>query len=243
MNGVMASPNIWDFPEMYEAENRAVDPDGVIWNAIAALIDQRPLLGAADWGDALDIGCGNGFHLPGLAGRCRSVAGVEPHRGLAAAAARRAAVHPNVTARQGTAQALPVPDASIDLAHARWAYFFGPGCEPGLREVERVLRRGGLAVVLDHDGTRSEVGRWFAAGLVADGLRHDPETLELFWGRRGFTRKPLDIRWHFGSRAELAAVLGIEFPASVVAGALREVDERGGGWDVDAAVNLWFRRF
>jgi hypothetical protein len=52
----------------------------------------------------------------------------------------------------------------------------------------------------------------------------------------------LDIRWQFGSRAELAAVLAIEFPASVVTGALREVEERGGGWDVSAAVNLWSRR-
>ena len=31
--------------------------------------------------------------------------------------------------------------------------------------------------------------------------------------------------------------------AGVVASALREVDERGSGWDLDAAVNLWWRRF
>lgn len=243
MNGVVPSPNIWDFPEIYEAENRAVDPDGVIWRAIDELVEFPVLLGTTNWGDVLDIGCGNGFHLPMLADRARRVIGVEPHPGLAATAARRVAGRGNVTVRQGTAQDLPLPDASVDLAHARWAYFFGPGCEPGLREVERVLRRGGLAVVLDHDGTRSEVGRWFAAGLAADGLRHDPAALELFWGRRGFARRRLDIRWRFDSRAELAAVLGIEFPAPVVARALREVDERGGGWDVSAAVNLWFRRY
>jgi SAM-dependent methyltransferase len=242
VTGVVPSPNIWDFPEVYEAENRAVDPDGVIWAALAELVADRGLLGPADWGDVVDIGCGNGFHLPEFARRARRVVGVEPHPGLAATAARRVAGRPNVTVRQGTAQALPLPDSSLDLAHARWAYFFGPGCEPGLREMERVLRRGGLAVVLDHDGTRSSIGRWFAAGLVADGLRHDPAALELFWGRRGFARRRLDIRWHFTSRAELTAVLSIEFPAAVVTEALREVDERGAGWDVDAAVNLWWRR-
>jgi SAM-dependent methyltransferase len=241
--GAVPSPNIWDFPEIYEAENRAVDPDGVIWAAIAELVEDRGLWGAADWGEVLDIGCGNGFHLPHLADRARHVTGVEPHAGLAAAAARRVAGRTNMTVRQGTAQALPVPNSSMDLVHARWAYFFGPGCEPGLRELERVLRRGGLAVVLDHDGTRSEVGRWFAAGLVADGSRYEPEALELFWGRHGFARRQLDIRWHFDSRAALAAVLGIEFRASVVASALQEIAERGDGWDVSAAVNLWFRRY
>jgi SAM-dependent methyltransferase len=241
--GAVPSPNIWDFTEVYEAENRAVDPDGVIETAIDELVAETPGRLGVGWGDVVDIGCGTGFHLPRLAERARRVVGVEPHGGLAARATARVAELPHVTARQGSAQELPLPDGSVDLAHARWAYFFGPGCEPGLRELERVLRRGGLAVVLDHDGTRSEVGRWFAAGLVADGLRHDPDGLERFWGRRGFSRRRLDIRWHFASRADLADVLRIEFPASVVDRALQEVDARGDGWDLSAAVNVWYRRF
>ncbi len=245
--GAVPSPNIWDYTELYEAENRAVDPDGVIEAAIAELVAESarvgpPVLGGG-WGDVLDVGCGTGFHLPRLAARARTVVGVEPHGGLVARATERVAGLTNVTVRQGSAQELPVADSSVDLAHARWAYFFGPGCEPGLREAERVLRRGGLAVVLDHDSTRSSVGRWFAAGLVADGLRHDPEGHERFWALRGFARRRLDVRWHFESRADLADVLTIEFAGSVVEAALREIDERGDGWDVDAAVNLWFRRF
>jgi SAM-dependent methyltransferase len=241
--GVTPSPNIWDFPEIYEAENRAVDSDGVIWAAIAELVGDRGLLGPADWGDAVDVGCGNGFHLPELARRARTVIGVEPHPGLAASAARRVAALPSVTVRPGIAQQLPVPAGSIDLVHARWAYFFGPGCEPGLRELERVMRRGGLAVVLDHDAGRGDVGRWFAAGLRADGIAHDDVGLERFWARHGFTRRRLDIRWAFADRAGLADVLGIEFPAEVVAEALTEVDTRGTGWHVSAGVNLWHRRF
>ena len=42
---------------------------------------------------------------------------------------------PGVAVRVGAAQALPLPDASVDVAAARWAYFFGPGCEPGLAEL------------------------------------------------------------------------------------------------------------
>ena len=51
-----------------------------------------------------------------------------------ALARRRTASLPPVRVLEGTAQALPLPDASVDVAHARWAYFFGPGAEPGLRE-------------------------------------------------------------------------------------------------------------
>ncbi|MGQ0844281.1 MAG: class I SAM-dependent methyltransferase [Sporichthyaceae bacterium] len=242
--GAIPSPNIWESTEVYEAENRAVDPDLAIETAIESLVSwHRGLALDSTWGDVVDVGCGTGFHLPRLASRARSVVGVEPHGGLAAAATRRVADLPDVTVLQGSAQALPLPAKSMDLAHARWAYFFGPGCEPGLRELQRVLRPGGLAVVLDHDSTRSSVGRWFAAGLAADGISHDPAAHERFWARQGFARLALDVRWAFSCRGDLAAVLRIEFAAPVAAAALREVDERGTGWDVDAAVNLWWRRF
>src|SRR5699024_10963975 len=115
-------------------ENRALDPDGRLWSAMLAL---HPLDGAS----ALDIGCGTGFYLPRFAESARQVIGVEPHPRLLTAAARRTANLRNVEVRAGTAQQLPVQDASVDIAHARWAYFFGPGCEPGLAELDRVMRR------------------------------------------------------------------------------------------------------
>jgi SAM-dependent methyltransferase len=245
--GTVASPNIWAYPDVYEAENLAVDPDGVIEAAIGELVtDGQSLLGAVpadDWGAVLDIGCGSGFHLPRLAARARQVIGVEPHPWLLARAAARVDALPQVTVRQGTAQALPVPDCSIDLAHARWAYFFGPGAERGLAELNRVCRRGALAVILDHDGTRSTVGRAFSDGLHADGRPHDPAALERFWAGQGFGRRCLDVRWQFAGRGDLAAVLAIEFPAPVAERVLAEVTTRADGWDLDAAVNLWFRRF
>src|SRR5262249_20082697 len=82
---------------------------------------------------------------PLFAETARSVTGVEPHPDLVALARRRTRRLPNVTVRQGTAQALTVPDSSVDVVHARWSYFFGPGCEPGLAELDRVVRRAGAA--------------------------------------------------------------------------------------------------
>ncbi len=96
-------------------------------------------------------------------GRARST-GVEPHGDLAAIARRRVRRLPNVSVLHGSAEALPLPDGSVDVVHARWAYFFGPGCEPGLAELDRVVRPGSRAFVIDNDPTRSTFGAWFRRG-------------------------------------------------------------------------------
>ena len=168
------------------------------------------MLERADWTarDVLDIGCGTGFHLPRFARTATSVAGVEPHPDLVALSRRRTRALPNVAVHQGTAQALPLPDDSVDVAHARWSYFFGPGCEPGLAELDRVVRRGGVAMVIDNDSTRSTFGGWFRRGYPH---LPDPATVERFWSVRGWTRTPVDMGWRFSSRTDLEAVVRIEF--------------------------------
>jgi SAM-dependent methyltransferase len=226
--GAVPSPNIWHSPKVYELENRAVDPDGVLEAAMGRI---RSWDGAT----VLDVGCGTGYHLPLFSRTAAQVIGVEPHAGLVRAARRRVRGLPNVTVRDGTAQALPIPDGSIDVVHARWAYFFGPGCEPGLAELARVLRRGGAAFVIDNDATRSTFGGWFRRWLTS----YDPAEVERFWTRQGFAREPLDIRWAFDRREDLAAVLRIEFPAELAEQFLAEHD----GCEVDYAVNLWWRRY
>jgi SAM-dependent methyltransferase len=225
--GVIPSPNIWRYPEVYEVENRGVDPDGVIESAMREI---------RDWsgGTVLDIGCGTGFHLPRFAGSgAARVIGVEPHPPLLAAAQRRVLGLPGVEVRAGTAQALPVPDASVDVVHARWAYFFGPGCEPGLAEVARVLRRGGAAFVIDNDATRSTFGAWFRRALPG----YDPAAVERFWARQGWQRRSLDIRWEQPDRATFESVVRIEF-APELADALLATHE---GASVDYAANLFWR--
>jgi SAM-dependent methyltransferase len=223
---VIPSPNIWRHPDVYELENRAVDPDGAIEAAMRAVRDWRG-------GTVLDIGCGSGFHLPRFAADAARVVGVEPHPPLVELARRRTARLAHVAVRAGTAQRLPVPDASVDVAHARWAYFFGPGCEPGLREVQRVLRRGGAAFVVDNDATRSTFGSWFRRALPT----YDPVAVERFWARQGWSRTPLDIRWACRSRAEFEAVVRIEFDP----GLADEILAEHRGSEVDYAVNLFWR--
>jgi ubiquinone/menaquinone biosynthesis C-methylase UbiE len=226
---VIPSPNIWDTPEVYEVENLASDRAGVIDTTIAAL---HPLSGAT----VLDIGCGTGFHLPRFAERAAHVVGVEPHAPLVRRAADR------LTARGsrarvvvGDAEALPLADHGVDVAHARWAYFFGPGCEPGLAELERVVRPGGIACLVDNDATRSTFGRWFARAYPA----YDPVAVQRFWDRQGFTTERLTIQWTFERRADLEAVVRIELPPAPADAALAEHT----GLVVDYAVALRWRRY
>jgi ubiquinone/menaquinone biosynthesis C-methylase UbiE len=226
--GAVPSPNIWNAPRVYELENLAADPDGRVEQAM------REVRG---WDDAtvLDIGCGTGFHLPRFARTAAKVVGVEPHERLAELARRRVADTPGIAVRVGAAQSLPLPAASVDVAHARWAYFFGPGCEPGLAELARVVRRGGAAFVIDNDATRSTFGSWFRRWLPS----YDPPAIERFWAGHGFSRTPIDMSWRFAGRADLEAVLRIEFPAELATEFLAEVT----GCEVDYAVNLWWRRY
>jgi SAM-dependent methyltransferase len=203
------SPNIWNWPEIYERENRAQDVTGAIWAALREV---------GDWAgaDVVDLGCGDGFHLPVFARDARSVVGVEPHPPLVERARRRVAGLARVSVRSGSAQRVPLPDASADLVHARTAYFFGPGCEPGLAEAERLLRPDGLLAIVDLDASRGPYGDWMRADLP----RYDPAGVERFFAGRGFRLRRVDTEWRFPDRTTLEAVLRIEFSAPVAAEAI-----------------------
>jgi SAM-dependent methyltransferase len=171
-----------------------------------------------------------------FASTARSVVGVEPHPPLASLARERISGMPLCSVLEDGAASIGVPDASFDVAHARWSYFFGPGSEPGLVELARVMRPGGTAFVIDNDATRSTFGSWFRRALP----HYDARAVERFWERHGWQRERLDIRWEFDSREDFEAVVGIEFSLSEADLILAEHPDATG---VDYAVNLWWRRY
>jgi hypothetical protein len=67
----------------------------------------------------------------------------------------------------------------------------------------------------------------------------DPEAVERFWSTRGWRRTPVDIEWRFDNRADLEAVVRIEFAAEVADEVLSTHSETF----VDYAVNVWSREY
>jgi SAM-dependent methyltransferase len=130
----------------------------------------------------LDIGCGAGMDLllaarrTGPGGR---VIGVEPTpamRQVALEAARLAGLDDRVEVREGLAEALPLPDASIDTVISNGVLNLTPDKTRAFREIFRVLRPGGRLQIADvlldgdlHDHERADVDLW--AGCVAGALR------------------------------------------------------------------------
>jgi len=198
------APNQGGHVELYEVENQALDPDG---HVLAAMRARAPWAGRT----LLDLGCGSGYWLGGYADEAAQVIGVEPDPRLLALAAAR---DPRVRVLPGSAEHIPLADHRVDVVHARFAYFFPPGCDAGLAEVMRVLRPGGTLVVIGNDlraGEFAQLLRAAEGALVPGG---GPET-DAWWAARGADRITVRSMWRFTSRADLEAVLRMEFPLKV----------------------------
>ncbi|RII14687.1 Demethylmenaquinone methyltransferase [Streptomyces sp. YIM 130001] len=121
----------------YDAPNPAFDFD-------EALI--REVAGARPAGVALDAACGTGRVAALLGNLGHEVVGVDASPEMLALARRRV---PRGTFWRGTLQGFPVDDASVDLVTCSLALTHVPQLEPVLREMARVLRPGGSAVIAD----------------------------------------------------------------------------------------------
>lgn len=196
-------------PAVYDIENAAIDREGRLWSALQ---EQAPWDGRT----LVDLGCGSGFWLPRYQGAARLV-GVEPDASLLGPARARAG---GATVLHGSAESIPLEDASVDVVHARFAYFFPhPRFDPsaGLAEVARVLRTGGALVVVDNDTEQGEFAELLTASSWAAPQGQD-RYARGWWGEQGAATTPVLSSWQFDSRADLEAVLRLEFPAELAQG-------------------------
>jgi SAM-dependent methyltransferase len=202
------SCNLAADPATYELENDAIARNGLLDLALAEL---APWVGR----DLLDVGCGTGYWLPRYAHAARLVIGVEPDADLLPKAADRIADVANAEVRPGSAEHMPVEDASADVAHARFAYFFGTGADAGLAEVQRVLRPGGVFAAVDNDWGWGEFATLLKDATTGNAAI-DPDETDAWWRARGATRTNVQAGWNANSPQELERILRIEFPSDVV---------------------------
>jgi SAM-dependent methyltransferase len=234
------APNIGGHPDVYELENQAVDSAGHVLAAMHALApwDGRTLVdlgcGAGFWlsryaGGAL-TGTGSvaaaavpagattvrvpvgATTVPAGGAAAGRVIGIEPDPALRAAAIARTAHLPGTKVLAGSAERLPLPACSVDVVHARFAYFLAPGGDAGLAEVLRVLRPGGSLVVVDNDYRWGQFAQLLAAASASP-PEHTAAAIDTWWRERGALRRAVRSELRLSSRADLAAVLHIELPA------------------------------
>ncbi|MNH05864.1 Malonyl-[acyl-carrier protein] O-methyltransferase [compost metagenome] len=88
----------------------------------------------------LDLGCGTGFFLPALAGRCQQLHGLDLAPGMLAQAALRGSGARLVC---GDAEALPFADQSLDWVFSSLALQWCERPAQAFAELHRVLKPGG----------------------------------------------------------------------------------------------------
>jgi ubiquinone/menaquinone biosynthesis C-methylase UbiE len=181
--------------ELFALMTQAIDPEERVPAAIQAI---APIEGRV----LLDVGAGVGDRTIQYARIADHVYALEPdHNALPILRGRiKSSGASNVTVLPAGADAIPLEDDTVGVAYATWAYFFGAGSEPGMREVERVLQPGGDFTVVQNYG-HDELSQFWAAHEA------ECEAWPPWFAEQGFACQVVDTVWRFQSQDEALAVL------------------------------------
>jgi ArsR family transcriptional regulator len=105
-------------------------------------------LARSDWVVA-DLGCGTGQLSAALAPFVARVIAVDGSAAMLQAARRRLSALDNVELRRGELEALPIDDERVDVATLMLVLHHVPEPHKALSEAARVLKPGGLVIVVD----------------------------------------------------------------------------------------------
>jgi len=155
-------PDTWERGEPYEAYvgrwSRRVAPLFLRW------------LGVAQGRQWLDVGCGTGALCAAIIAKCApaSLTGVDPSEGFLACA--HAHLGGRVVLIRGSANALPLADASVDVVVSGLVLNFIPDAPAAVAEMKRVTRPGGTvgAYVWDYGAGMELMRRFWDAAVELD---------------------------------------------------------------------------
>jgi ArsR family transcriptional regulator len=109
--------------------------------ALLSLLDERLVVG--------DLGCGTGQLSDALAPHVARVIAVDGSPEMLQAARSRLQSHRNVDVREGALEAIPIDEATLDVAVASLVLHHQPEPARVLAEMARVLKPGGRILVVD----------------------------------------------------------------------------------------------
>lgn len=135
--------------QAYVAGRPGYPPEALAW--------LRDVLGLAPGHRVAEIGAGTGKFIPILQQTGAAIIAVEP---IAEMRQQLAAAFPEVEAIPGTAEALPLPDASVDAVVCAQAFHWFATAE-AIAEMRRILRPGGVLGLVWN--VRDEDVAWVAA--------------------------------------------------------------------------------
>ena len=225
---MMTQYRFWPYPgatnpEAYELLNLCTDPEqrleALMWSI--APLDGRVLL---------DVGAGSGFHALRYAPKASHIFALEPDARMRRQLYQRLLQHSpeNVSVLAAYAGDIPLADASVDLVHARFAYFFGTDdCLPGLREVRRVLRPGGHFFVIEAHASRGQFGQ-IAKRCYPQAFSEESQAkVRAFFERHGFETHEVDSAFRAPDRQTLETVMRMDFPPNKIPAIMEGIQGTG----------------
>jgi ubiquinone/menaquinone biosynthesis C-methylase UbiE len=102
-------------------------------------------------GRVLEVGIGSGLNLPFYSRNVRQVIGLDPSSRLLEMARRTQRLEPRlVELVKGSAEAVPLEDASVDTIVMTWTLCSVPDTQRALEDMRRVLRPSGRLLFVEH---------------------------------------------------------------------------------------------
>lgn len=111
-----------------------------------SMILDRVLGDHSTFKQGLDVGCGTGYSTLALANYCKTVTGIDPSQSMLA----RSLQHPGVNYLQGSAEEIPLPDHSIDIATFAGSLFYTDRNQVSV-EIRRVCKTDALIIPYDFE--------------------------------------------------------------------------------------------